>query len=130
MLKLTTELLLVNPDFYTIWNIRREAFNAQCKETDSKETRHAIGIGELRLLERCITVNPKSYYSWYHRRYIMEHFCDPLELENELKLCDQFLDIDERNCRNKYNEMIMEMSFSYGICWIDFGFFFFLSFVH
>jgi geranylgeranyl transferase type-2 subunit alpha len=105
MLKLTSELLVVNPDFYTLWNIRREVFHAQCQKTDSKETRYTIGLGELRLLERCIKVNPKSYYSWYHRIYILEHFCDAVELEKELKLCDQFLNIDERNCKNKHGGM-------------------------
>lgn len=80
---------------------------------------------ELGLIAECIQKNPKSYGAWHHRRWLLEHAfpcsraassssspssvtappspasTQPRQLlptlDNELALCAQFLDLDERN---------------------------------
>ncbi|KZC09465.1 Geranylgeranyl transferase type-2 subunit alpha, partial [Dufourea novaeangliae] len=86
-------LLIENPDIYTLWNIRREAFtnNEWSEERLNESYRH-----ELVLTENCLKQNPKSYYAWYQRIWIMEHMAEP-DWKRELMLCTKYLDIDERN---------------------------------
>ena len=61
------------------------------------ETIQAILDSELRFLENCLRVNPKSYSVWHHRCWVMEASPTPDWLM-EKQLCDQFLKYDERNC--------------------------------
>lgn len=93
-IKSTTELLLVNPDFYTIWNIRRQALIAYVKvhEADSE----IIYKDELTFTKDCLRKNEKSYSVWQHRIWILAQM-PKTEYENELKLCDHLLSLDERN---------------------------------
>lgn len=94
-LKITGEILAVNPDFYTLWNFRKEIFVhfLQTRETDEVQK---IMDSELYFLESCLKVNPKSYGTWHHRTFIMENMPKP-DWDRELQLCNTFLEYDERN---------------------------------
>eukprot|EP01132_Coremiostelium_polycephalum_P007885 gene7885-9704_t len=67
-LSLSKEVLQNNSEYYTIWNYRR----------------------------LCIQQSPKSYWIWYHRKWISVRL-DTCDWERELKLCSKLLDLDLRN---------------------------------
>lgn len=102
-------MLRVNPDFYSLWNFRREILqsihtsmfeeanasqltNTRCISTD---VGGAVRDAELSLTVDCIRKNPKSYGAWYHRQWVLMHF--EADVPQEFNLCSQFLAIDERN---------------------------------
>lgn len=94
-LELTAQILALNPDFASLWNLRREVFLALGTERSEEEIR-TLYVGELSFLESCLRVNPKSYGTWYHRCWVMQHMPEP-DWSRELQLCNRFLEIDERN---------------------------------
>ncbi|KAK6171224.1 hypothetical protein SNE40_019459 [Patella caerulea] len=94
-LKITGEILAVNPDFYSLWNFRKEIFN-DFKEKRPKEELDKAFQDELYFLETCLKVNPKSYGTWHHRSFVMETMPTP-DWKREIKLCNTFLQYDERN---------------------------------
>ncbi|RDD47027.1 Geranylgeranyl transferase type-2 subunit alpha [Trichoplax sp. H2] len=95
MLQDSQNLLMQNPDFYTVWNIRRESFLslAEIKNDDEMEK---LYNNELALLLACLRINPKSYGVWCHRRWIMTHMKYP-NWQHELDLCNKYLEYDSRN---------------------------------
>ncbi|XP_053218777.1 geranylgeranyl transferase type-2 subunit alpha isoform X2 [Podarcis raffonei] len=93
-LELTSQILGANPDFATLWNFRREIFLHLQEETP--EEMQALCKAELSFLESCLRVNPKSYGTWRHRCWVMEHIPEP-DWARELELCSKFLESDERN---------------------------------
>ncbi|XP_076548527.1 rab geranylgeranyltransferase subunit alpha isoform X2 [Osmia lignaria lignaria] len=102
---ITERMLLQNPDIYTLWNIRREVFtNNSWNEKDLKDHYQ----NELTLTENCLKENPKSYYVWYQRIWIINYFGD-CDWKKELMLCTKCLNLDERNfhCWN-YREFIVQ----------------------
>ncbi|XP_042700873.2 geranylgeranyl transferase type-2 subunit alpha isoform X1 [Chrysemys picta bellii] len=94
-LELTNQILGVNPDFATLWNFRREIL-LRLEPEGSPEEMQLLCRGELSFLESCLRVNPKSYGTWHHRCWVMEHIPHP-DWARELELCAKFLEIDERN---------------------------------
>lgn len=94
-LQITGEILAVNPDFYTLWNFRKEIF-VHFLQTREKEEVKQIMENELHFLETCLKVNPKSYGTWHHRSFILENIPNP-DWARELELCNKFLEYDERN---------------------------------
>lgn len=113
-LQLTSEMIKANPDYYTIWNYRKEIllgfhkdlFNVDPAEKISAEVGGTLRDSELSLTAQAITKNPKSYSAWYHRTWILERFqCD---LNQELDLCRALLKIDQRNfhCWNYRRQVI------------------------
>lgn len=92
--KLTTELLLINPDFYTVWNIRRETllifvkYQPEIAETSLKN--------ELAFTLDCLRKNEKSYSVWQHRIWVLSQL-PRSHYEAEILLCNSFLAKDERN---------------------------------
>ncbi|CAL1532309.1 unnamed protein product [Lymnaea stagnalis] len=95
LLLLSGEVLAVNPDFYTLWNYRKETF-LELKKIKSKEELQKIFQSELHFLETCLKINPKSYGSWHQRCFVMDNMPEP-DWSRELELCNQFLQYDERN---------------------------------
>ncbi|XP_025835760.1 geranylgeranyl transferase type-2 subunit alpha [Agrilus planipennis] len=115
---ISAQLLVVNPDIYTLWNYRKEVIlleldksKSECKDTiidngicDEKSqesldvTKGLIKFleNEIRLTEQCLLANPKSYGSWHHRYWIMEHHPEP-NWQNEFELCTKYLTMDDRN---------------------------------
>ncbi|XP_072006855.1 geranylgeranyl transferase type-2 subunit alpha [Engystomops pustulosus] len=94
-LEITAQILALNPDFASLWNLRREVFLALGTDRSDEEIQ-PLYVSELSFLESCLRVNPKSYGTWYHRCWIMEHMPEP-DWSRELALCNRFLEIDERN---------------------------------
>ncbi|XP_033117251.1 geranylgeranyl transferase type-2 subunit alpha-like [Anneissia japonica] len=94
-LGLTREVLAANPDFYTMWNFRKEIF-LEVSSSRPENDFQALCSSELSFLEDCLQVNPKSYGAWHHRCWIMDHMPHP-DWKKELKLCDIYLQHDERN---------------------------------
>lgn len=56
---------------------------------------------ELTFIENCLKVNYKSYGTWHHRYWLIEFMNEP-NLQREIQLCNQFLQMDERNCTFGY----------------------------
>lgn len=92
--KLSSELLMINPDFYTVWNIRREAILKLIEQDE--ETSEQILKEELRFTIDCLKKNEKSYSVWQHRIWCLSKMPQS-EYQNELQLCNTFLIKDERN---------------------------------
>lgn len=53
---------------------------------------------ELTLTEDCLKQNPKSYWVWYQRIWIMNHLVN-CDWKRELVLCTKYLNLDDRNCK-------------------------------
>jgi len=91
--KLTTEILLINPEYYQAWNVRKYLLINNPNLLNIKE--------ELEFNVETIKVNPKSYGAWYHRQWIFITFIkshDSFDPKHELFLIDVLLNLDSRNC--------------------------------
>ncbi|KAH9515496.1 hypothetical protein Btru_011176 [Bulinus truncatus] len=95
MLLLSGEVLVVNPDVYTLWNCRKETF-LEFKKSLLEAQLQKMFQSELYFLEMCLKKNPKSYGSWHHRCFVMDNMPHP-DWNREIELCNQFLQYDERN---------------------------------
>uniref|UniRef100_A0A8C5LJW8 Geranylgeranyl transferase type-2 subunit alpha n=1 Tax=Leptobrachium leishanense TaxID=445787 RepID=A0A8C5LJW8_9ANUR len=94
-LDMTAQILTLNPDFASLWNLRREVF-LHLGATRSQDEMRPLYMAELSFLESCLRISPKSYGTWYHRCWVMKHISEP-DWTRELALCNRFLEIDERN---------------------------------
>ncbi|GAB1610385.1 geranylgeranyl transferase type-2 subunit alpha-like, partial [Argonauta hians] len=94
-LGLCGEVLLVNPDFYTLWNFRKEIL-LSFKEHRPEDELQRLYEEEMSFTEACLKVNPKSYGCWDHRIFIQNNVPRP-NWSRELELCNKFLEYDERN---------------------------------
>ncbi|KAF5299048.1 hypothetical protein FQA39_LY11594 [Lamprigera yunnana] len=94
-----SRLLVVNPDIYTLWNYRKEVVLLELKDklsTEENETLPNFLENELKLTEECLLTNPKSYSSWHHRYWILEHDLEA-NWKKEFDLCTKYLTMDDRN---------------------------------
>ena len=101
----TEKFSYLSPDFYTLWNYRREIITHMFESLDSPQRLEMIQA-ELALLLKGIGRSPKSYALWFHRQWTIElgikeeskssEWQSPI-LEGELGLCSKFLQRDERN---------------------------------
>lgn len=89
--KLSNEILLIEPDFYTVWNIRKETLLIYNHENDE-----SIWKNELSFTRECLKKNEKSYSVWQHRIWILSKMSHS-EYNGEIELCNNFLMKDERN---------------------------------
>ena len=88
---LTTEMLEMNLELYTVWNTRRRALlKLIASQPDLYQK-------EIHFTTQCLKKHPKSYWVWNHRRWILEHMSDP-NWKQELILVSLMLDKDIRNC--------------------------------
>lgn len=110
-LKMTAGILMANPDVTVLWNIRKDVLQAHeaCpKLSTSAEAENippdesavtefnAVLRKELDLTQQCLMTNPKSYGAWFHRTWCLERM-QPPDWYREVRLCDQFLALDDRN---------------------------------
>lgn len=65
--------------------------------SENEESWSEVLQSELKMVETCLMKNHKSYGAWHHRCWVMENFPNP-PWAAELKLCDSYLKLDERNC--------------------------------
>ncbi|XP_015517321.2 geranylgeranyl transferase type-2 subunit alpha isoform X1 [Neodiprion lecontei] len=90
---MSEQMVLKNPDIYTLWNVRREAFGGiKWSQEDYVEQLKK----ELILTEHCLRANPKSYSVWHQRCWVNDHLPEP-DWATELSLCAKCLNLDERN---------------------------------
>ena len=84
---------------------RREAFTNKDWDENLLEEYYQ---SELRLTEDCLKQNPKSYWVWYQRIWIMNHLVN-CDWKRELMLCTKYLNLDDRNfhCWN-YREFVVQ----------------------
>jgi geranylgeranyl transferase type-2 subunit alpha len=97
-LRLTSQILQHNPDYYTIWNYRREILLNGIFLDANEEEKDAIYKQELGFFMELIRINPKSYWLWNHRRWCLATMANP-DWKQELKLVGKMLDLDARNCK-------------------------------
>lgn len=95
LLCLCGEVLSANPDFYTLWNYRKEVF-LELRNSKTPMELQNLFLSELFFLESCLKMNPKSYGTWHHRCFVLDTMPEP-DWTRELELCNQFLRFDERN---------------------------------
>jgi geranylgeranyl transferase type-2 subunit alpha len=100
-LDMIAKVLELNPEYYSLWNFRKEILQEMLPAGDNaagggeQERFAALRAEELRLTLAAIGRQPKSYAAWYHRKWVLARgHCD---LAAELALCAQFLAMDERN---------------------------------
>ncbi|WRT68040.1 uncharacterized protein IL334_005015 [Kwoniella shivajii] len=104
-LEQTTRLLDLNPEFYTIWNFRRNILLSLFPSLSPEEIVSHL-TSDLRLTTSYLLVHPKVYWIWNHRKWCLESV--PTGPENtqkwketfwkgELKLVEKMLDADARN---------------------------------
>ncbi|KAI0737062.1 rab-protein geranylgeranyltransferase, partial [Irpex lacteus] len=105
---LTTRMLRINPEFYTVWNYRKTIL---LKEIFPKSTPQQINeaLGEdLDMTTAFLKQHPKIYAIWNHRRWCLERVPDgPTESDpngwrmanwkKELYVVEKMLDVDARN---------------------------------
>eukprot|EP00754_Rhynchopus_humris_P023241 Rhum_TRINITY_DN14827_c15_g1::Rhum_TRINITY_DN14827_c15_g1_i1::g.122135::m.122135/K14050/RABGGTA; geranylgeranyl transferase type-2 subunit alpha len=118
-LKLLDKILMVNPEFYTMWNYRRELLQALLEADCARvvhgdagavsgvvEPRASVAsthmLRELRFNGEVIeTRDHKSYCVWHHRRWVIQALeCSEArtaQLQTELGLCAELLRLDDRN---------------------------------
>lgn len=97
----TTALLLVNPEHYSAWNIRKQIVRAG---SSLLLTRPFVDQ-EMAFSLACIKANPKSYSAWQHRKWFLVHLntrqprtLEWIDFDQELALLGRLLDFDSRNC--------------------------------
>ena len=106
VLDLTTKILKLNPDVYTVWNFRREIIlrlhsgsvgvsaDVPAERIPFSRAKDIVAA-ELNLSTEAIKKNSKSYGAWYHRKWILDRF--DVNISAEFALCKEFLTFDQRN---------------------------------
>ncbi|KAF8495398.1 rab-protein geranylgeranyltransferase, partial [Gautieria morchelliformis] len=106
-LDLTKQLLAVNPEFYTIWNYRRNILvNGIFPSRSPSEINDSLSA-DLLLTTTALRQYPKVYWIWNHRRWCLEHIPDGPDQDldgwrrtnwtKELYVVEKMLDADARN---------------------------------
>eukprot|EP01064_Diplonema_japonicum_P029158 TRINITY_DN4643_c0_g2_i1.p1 TRINITY_DN4643_c0_g2~~TRINITY_DN4643_c0_g2_i1.p1 ORF type:complete len:332 (+),score=64.46 TRINITY_DN4643_c0_g2_i1:32-1027(+) len=117
--KTVEKILLINPEFYTMWNYKKEILNALMKG-DRKRVIYGSGDVIEGVAETAEQINArwftcelafnqkiikdrdhKSYCTWHHRRYLVKNIlCADFykdTLRTEKALCEKLLLVDDRN---------------------------------
>lgn len=95
-LNLTMELLLLNPEYYTIWNYRREIMLQGLFPNSDDTTKQNILDKELKTLQDIMKDFPKVYWIWNHRKWCLSQIPWP-DWSRELLLVTKMLERDARN---------------------------------
>ncbi|KAK9469419.1 hypothetical protein V1512DRAFT_218412 [Lipomyces arxii] len=95
-LQLTTSLLRLNPEYYTIWNYRREILSLGLFVGIEDEEIQSIIDKELTFLFDCLREHPKCYWIWNHRQWCLNTAAKP-SWKLELGLVTKMLEYDARN---------------------------------
>ncbi|KAJ7273233.1 rab-protein geranylgeranyltransferase [Mycena rebaudengoi] len=104
----TTNILQVNPEFYTAWNYRRNILLRGIFPESSPAEINELLLEDLALTTVALKMHPKVYWIWNHRRWCLENVPDGPTDDNpngwrqtnwdrELFLVDKMLDADARN---------------------------------
>lgn len=108
-LEKTTKLLALNPEFYTIWNYRREILIELFKQglLDTKITLE----NDLKLVMSQLKLYPKCYWIWNHRIWCLFKLqeINQANWEFELMIVSKLLELDSRNFHGwHYRRFIVE----------------------
>ncbi|GME66797.1 unnamed protein product [[Candida] boidinii] len=112
---LTTKLLNLNPELYTIWNFRRDILTnftfKQINNDDEDNDKLTMKIIEddLSFTVEQLYKFPKCYWIWDHRKWLLK-LNNLTNLKNELKLIHVFFQSDSRNYHVwQYRRYIIEL---------------------
>lgn len=128
--ELTSRLLNINPEFYTIWNYRRNILtrgifpsrslcmiplrgNYSRDIFSSPAEINGILSNDLDMTTTALKAHPKVYWIWNHRRWCLENIPDggnnndehgwrKASWERELFIVEKMLDADARNCMYRH----------------------------
>jgi hypothetical protein len=92
VLTLSKTILLLNPESYQTWNLRKKALLKVGMEVAREELLFSV---------ETIKLNPKSYCSWFHRKWLITDLMAEVkdfDHKQELRLCGKLLALDSRNC--------------------------------
>jgi len=108
-LEITAQILSMNPELCSFWNYRRKTLLILEKNKTPEEIQ-ILYNAELKLMEELIPRNSKSYWIWFHRKWVTAKMttCD---WSRELGLCGKLLLRDDRNfhCWN-YRRYVVKQS--------------------
>lgn len=90
--QISASLIGVNPDFYTLFDYRKDLLNSYFAQGKDKKQ---LCEAELQIIQAGLTKNSKSYGAWHHRKWVIGQATS--DLSNELALCSRLLDLDSRN---------------------------------
>ncbi|PCH38278.1 protein prenylyltransferase [Wolfiporia cocos MD-104 SS10] len=105
---LTTRILHINPEFYTIWNYRRNILvNGIFPSSSAAEINDLLST-DLSLTTAHLKQHPKVYWIWNHRRWCLANVPDgptdddpdswrKADWNKELYVVEKMLDADARN---------------------------------
>lgn len=94
--ELTTRILEMNPEGYTVWNYRREILSELFKSVQNEPEKQKWLDEELRFLEARMRQFPKVYWIWNHRKWCLRNSPEP-DWKRELGLVNKMLEYDPRN---------------------------------
>lgn len=106
-LDLTTKLLQINPELYTVWNYRRNILVKGIFPESSAQEVNDLLANDLAMTTGALKAHPKVYWIWNHRRWCLENFpAGPGEddgwkkanWDREMFVVERMLDVDARNC--------------------------------
>ncbi|KAH9250875.1 hypothetical protein BASA81_011263 [Batrachochytrium salamandrivorans] len=86
------------PKNYQIWSHRRKLWD-YLVSSSSVELGHELWDRELEFVSQIflLTDDDKNYHAWAHRQYVWGKRASEVEVEEEVKFCEQVLDADVRN---------------------------------
>ncbi|ODH49319.1 hypothetical protein GX48_04530 [Paracoccidioides brasiliensis] len=106
----TSELLTKNPEYYTIWNVRRQILQHQFSKATSTDEKSSLDQiknmikADLQFLFPLLRGYPKCYWIWNHRLWDLEQTTLLLPTsvarrfwQEELALVGKMLSLDSRN---------------------------------
>ncbi|KAJ7470311.1 rab-protein geranylgeranyltransferase [Mycena latifolia] len=108
---LTTRVLQINPEFYTVWNYRRNILLHGIFPESSPTEINDLLTEELSMTTAALKMHPKVYWIWNHRRWCLANVPDgpgtdtegdlngwrKTYWDRELFVVDKMLDADARN---------------------------------
>lgn len=110
MLELTSKLLTLNPEYYTIWNYRRLILQHQLKQQpilspgNEAQPHYELILNDLNFLIPLLRKYPKCYWIWKYRLWLLEEASSRLPVadshrfwQQELGLVGKMLSLDSRN---------------------------------
>nr|GAT59587.1 Rab geranylgeranyltransferase [Mycena chlorophos] len=106
--ELTTRMLQINPEFYTVWNYRRNILLKGIFPVSSPAEINDRLTDDLNMTTAALKIHPKVYWIWNHRRWCLENVPDgpsPDDVngwrkknwDREMFVVDKMLDADSRN---------------------------------
>lgn len=95
MLNNVTDLLMINPEFYTVWNIRRETLVALFDS--SQLDKYKALNDDLKMVMLLLKRFPKCYWIYNHRLWCLKVLGEKADWIVELGIVSKLLSLDPRN---------------------------------